>query len=144
MPNEKHFSMVKPTLDSPLHIDFSWWKQNDSNWRIFLFNFLCDKHRNIFKDQDDNVMIDYVDPETAEVKHVDGLLYTLMNHCARQEEFISNSTSLVSTVFRIFLSNGNEPLTSRELATITGKSATIILRTFSSPHIFKGIRLLSK
>jgi hypothetical protein len=30
-------SLIKPNLNTPFHIDFSWWKENDNNWRIFLF-----------------------------------------------------------------------------------------------------------
>ncbi|HEY60745.1 MAG TPA: hypothetical protein G4N92_08725 [Anaerolineae bacterium] len=139
-----HSSLVKPTLDTQFYIDFDWWKQHDANWRIFLYDMLCEKHHKVFENQDEDVIIDYIDPETAEVKRVDGLLHTLMKHCAQQPEFISNSTSLVATVFRVFLSNGNQPLSPREISERTGKSARMILRTFSGALVFNGIRPYSK
>lgn len=88
--------------------------------------------------------IDFVDAESAEVSKVDGLPHTLMQHCAQQEGFIGENMSLVAAVFRIFLANGNKSLTARELAEKSGKSATIILRTFSSSSVFKGIRPILK
>ncbi len=137
-----HFSLVKPTLETPFHIDFDWWKEHDSNWRVFLLDFLCDEHRVLYEGQDQNIQIDFIDPATAEVKRVDGLLHTLVEHCAQQEGFISQNTTLVNMIFKLFLANGNKPLNSTQLAELTGKSATTILRTFSGAQIFKGIRPL--
>ena len=137
-----HFSLVKPTLETPFHIDFDWWKEHDANWRVFLLDFLCDEHRAIYAEKDQNIQIDSIDPETAEVKRVDGLLNTLVEHCAQQEGFISQNTTLVNMIFKIFLANGNKPLNSKQLAELTGKSAATILRTFSGAQIFKGIRPL--
>ena len=37
---KKKFSLVKPSIETPFHIDFEWWKETDSNWRVFLFDFL--------------------------------------------------------------------------------------------------------
>lgn len=136
------FSLVKPTLETPFHIDFDWWKEHDANWRVFLLDFLCDEHRAIYAEKDQNIQIDSIDPETAEVKRVDGLLNTLVEHCAQQEGFISQNTTLVNMIFKIFLANGNKPLNSKQLAELTGKSAATILRTFSGAQIFKGIRPL--
>ena len=136
------YSLVKPTLETPFHIDFDWWIGHDANWRVFLLDFLCDEHREIYADKDQEIEIDFVDPETAEVKRVDGLLHTLISHCAQEEAFISSQTTLVNMIFKTFLSNGNKPLNPHQLAQLTGKSATTILRTFSSPRVFKGIRPL--
>ena len=36
----KRFSLVKPTLQTPFHIDFEWWKQSDRSWRIYLRGYL--------------------------------------------------------------------------------------------------------
>jgi len=75
---------------------------------------------------------------------LDGFLHTLVTHCAQQEEFISGNTTLVNTIFKTFLANGNNPLNSQQLADLTGKSAVTILRTFSGVQIFKGIRPLQE
>jgi len=133
-----HFSLVKPTLETPFHIDFDWWIEHDANWRVFLLDFLCDEHRALYVEKDQNIQIDAIDPQTAEVKRVDGLLSTLVDHCAQQEGFISKNTTLVNMIFKIFLANDNAPLNANQLAELTGKPAMTILRTFSGVQVFKG------
>lgn len=145
MTEQVQFSLVKPTIDTPFHIDFEWWKEHDSDWRVFLIGFLCEKHQSIFASLDENIIIDFIDPITAEVKNVDGLLHILLNHCAKQPEFFSLDSSLVSTVFKIFLSNNNTPLSPVMLSDLVNKPAKTILLTLSGPNVYKGIRpVLSK
>jgi len=103
----KRFSLVKPTLQTRFHIDFDWWGQSDRNWRVDLFSFLCPEHQEAFSGVSDDELIDWVDPETAEVQQVDGLQHILITHCAKQPRFIEDRTSLVESAFRLFLSNGN-------------------------------------
>ncbi len=88
----------------------------------------------------DEEEVDWVDPETAEVQRVDGLQHILMTHCAKQEGFITEHTVLVDATFRIFLANGNMPLTVLELGEKLGRPPQTILRTFSGGRVYKGIR----
>jgi len=137
-------SFVRPTVETLFHIDFEWWKDNDSNWRIFLQGYLCEKHQELFKDQVEDVVIDAVDPITAEIKQVDGFLHELMNHCARQPEFINDNMPLVAKVFRIFLANGNQPLNATQLSEMVNRPALTVLTTLTGPQIYKGIRIFQK
>jgi hypothetical protein len=141
---KKPISLVRPTTETQFHIDFDWWRESDANWRIFLFEFLCEKHQEDFRDKADTVKIDAVDPETAEVKSVDGFLHELIHHCAKQPDFINESMPMVAQIFRIFLSNGNKPLSSDELAALINRPARTILATLTGPQIYKGIRLITK
>jgi hypothetical protein len=136
----KHFSLVKPTLQTRFHIDFDWWRQSDRNWRVYLRNFLCQEHQETFSTINTNEEVDWVDPETAEVQRVDGLQHILITHCAQQPAFITQQTTLVDSVFRLFLSNGNTPLTPEELAEQLGRDARTILRTLTGARIYKGVR----
>ena len=138
---KKRASFIRPTVDTPFHIDFKWWQETDSNWRIFLQSYLCEKHQELFKDHNDTVVIDAVDPETAEVKQVDGLLYELMNHCAAQEDFIQDNMPLVAKIFRVFLANDNKPMTPNQLSDLVGKPARTVLVTLTGPQVYKGIRV---
>jgi hypothetical protein len=140
MNDASKFSLVKPTIDTPFHIDFEWWQQNDNNWRVFLLGQLCPTHQAVFADQAENVVIDFVDPVTAEVKKVDGLLHTLLTHCSKQGDFISSSSSMTSTVFRIFLANNNQPLTPAQISEMIARPAATILATLSGHTVYKGIR----
>ena len=140
MPDSKQFSFIKPTLDTQFHIDFDWWKLHDNNWHIYLFSCLCEEHQKLFEGKTENAMIDWVNPDTGEVTRVDGLQTTLMNHCARLPNFLTPNTALVDAIFRVFLANGNKPMTALELSDKIGKPAETILRTFSGMQIYKGIR----
>jgi hypothetical protein len=140
MPETHAYSLVKPTTNTPFHIDFAWWKEHDNNWHVFLHDFLCLEHQAVFSNQESDLLIDFIDPVTAEIHQVDGLQQKLVTHCSKQEGFVSSSHSLVDNVFRIFLSNGNTPLTPNELAELAGKSGETILRLLSGARIFMGIR----
>lgn len=140
MNDSKRFSLVKPTLNTPFQIDFEWWKEHDNNWRVFLFSYLCSEHQSIFVNQQENAQVDWVNPDTAEIICVDGIQHTLMSHCARQPEFLTSNTTIVDSVFRVFLAHGNEPMTPIELSREINKPADILLRTFSGVTVYKGIR----
>ena len=101
---------------------------------------MCAEHQAMFDNLEDSNWVDWIDPETAEVKRVDGLQHVLMSHCARQPNFITTNTTMVDAIFRVFLSNGNEPLTVKELSEIIIRPAETILRTISGPQVYKGLR----
>ena len=136
----KRLSLVKPTLETPFHIDFQWWSKNDRNWRVYLHNCLCEQHQKSFGAMDTENQIDWVDPETAEIIQVDGLQQVLINHCAKQEGFITHQTTLVEAIFRLLLANGNTPLTPIELSQQLGRDANKILQMLSGPQVYKGLR----
>jgi len=142
MTEVKRFSLVKPTTQTPFHIDFDWWKQQDKDWHVFLIGYLCPEHQSAFSNRVESSWIDWVDPDTAEVTSVDGLQHVLMTHCTRQPGFLTSNSSLVDSVFRVLLSNGNTPLTPVQLGELTSRPAETILRTLSSGVIYKGIRPL--
>ena len=136
----KRIYLVKPTIHTRYHIDFEWWSQNERDWRVYLRNYLCPEHQVAFAEVDIFDQVDWVDPETAEVQRVDGLQNILITHCARQQSFLSQQNTLVDSVFRLFLANGNSPLCPEDLANDLGRDATIILRTISGPRVYKGLR----
>jgi hypothetical protein len=136
----KRISLVKPTLQTRYHIDYDWWRGSDRDWRVYLQNFLCEEHQRVFADLDYENQVDWVDPDTAEIQRVDGLQHVLMTHCARQAEFTSQHMTLVDSIFRLFLSNGNTPLTPVELADQLDLNASTILKTISGLRVYKGLR----
>jgi hypothetical protein len=85
-------------------------------------------------------MIDWVDPETAEVRQMDGLQNILITHCARQPGFYDEHTVLVDAAFRLLLARGNAPISVEELAYHLHRPADIILKTLAGPRVYKGIR----
>jgi hypothetical protein len=133
-------SLLKPSVKTPFHIDFDWWKQNERDWHVFLRSLLCTEHQDAFANIEENQMIDWVDAETAEVKPVDGIQNALMSHCALQPEFASERTAMVEGVFRIFLVNGNSPMSAEDLSKKLGRPADTILRTLTGPRVYRGLR----
>ncbi len=133
-------SLLKPTAQTPFHIDFDWWKKNERDWHVFLRSLLCPEHQEAFAEVDEGSMIDWIDPQTAEVKPVDGVQHALMSHCALQPEFFDTRTAMVEAVFRIFLVNGNTPMSAEELARKLGRPADTILRTIAGPRVYRGLR----
>jgi len=136
----RRFSLVKPTLETRYHIDFDWWQQNDRDWRVHLRGLLCPTHREAFSSMGENEVVDWIDPETAEVQQVEGLQHVLIAHCAKEPGFITERTALVDAVFRIFLANGNTPMTTVELSGQLHRPPQTILSTLSGPRVYKGIR----
>ena len=136
--------LVKPSLDTPFHIDYDWWKRQGLQITVELRAHLCQEHQAVFSDHFDIEEIDWVDEKTGEVTKVNGLQHVLQVHCSQQPDYINDGLSLVDAVFRVFLANGNEPMTSEELSAITGRPAEKILNTLSGLRVYKGIRPLRK
>jgi len=137
-------SLLKPTVETPFQIDFEWWKNHDRAWRVNLRSSLCEEHKELYAETSGDEQVDWVDPETAEVQKVDGLQHTLISHCAKEDDFITKQTSLTESVFRVFLSNGNQPLTPEELSEILDRPPKKILQTISGRRVYKGIRPVNR
>jgi len=134
--------LVKPTLKTKFHIDFDWWDRESSEFRVYLASYLCPEHQAAFAGYVTGDLIDNIDPDTGEVQPIDGLQYTLRTHCAQQPDFLTAHTTLVDAVFRVFIANGNRPLTPEELAEKINRpnQATTILRTLAGQRVYKGLR----
>ncbi len=133
-------SLLKPTVQTPFHIDFEWWKQNENDWHVFLRSLLCHEHQQALADVQEGEMIDWIDPVTAEVTPVDGIQHTLMTHCALQPDFVNEHTAMVEAVFRIFLVSGNQPMSAQDLSKRLSRPAETILRTLAGPRVYHGLR----
>lgn len=133
-------SLLKPNVSTKFRVDFDWWRKQDRDWRVYLQSFLCPEHQRIYADYSSEQKIDLVEPETGKVSKVDALLHILIDHCAKQTGFIQSNSALVDSIFKIFLSNRNQPLTAGELAILLGKPADVILKTIGTGRVYKGIR----
>jgi hypothetical protein len=140
LPKFKPEPLIKPTLETPFHIDYEWWSRQNRELRVYLRSCLCPEHRSVFEGYADTEEIDWIDEDTGEVTRVDGLQHTLRVHCSLQPGYISPHTSLVDAVFRVFLANSNKPLTPVELGARIKREPGLILRTLASGRVYKGIR----
>ena len=132
---------IKPNLETKFHIDFDWWEREERDLRVSLQSHLCSECKVIYTNHRGSKEVDWIDPNTAEVTRVDALWQSLRTHCRDKVEFITDSTPLTDAVFRVFLANGNVPLTAKELHEILGRSSAMtILRTLGGRKVYKGIR----
>ena len=134
-------SLVKPTVNTPYHVDFEWWKKSELNWRVMLMAYLSNEDQQEFeKMEDQDRQYDIIDHETGEVKRVDALQHLLISKYAQREGFISETTSLVEAVFRLFLANGNRPMTAEEIGERLNRPPALVLQMLSGRRIYQGIK----
>lgn len=136
---QKPSALIKPTLDTTFHIDYGWWDRTGEDLRTYQLSHLAPEQRERLSQTTDERMIDYIDPETGEVARLDELQLAL-HVAARDPDFINPHTSVVDSIFRVFLANGNTPMTPKELGDAIGRSPTVILKTVSGGRVYKGIR----
>ncbi len=133
--------LIKPTLDTKFRVDYSWWEKSSEDLRTYLLSHLLQEQRERLSQTDEARTVDYIDPDTGEVLELDELGLAIQT-AAENPDFINQQTSLVDSIFRVFLANGNLPMTPTELAERTGRSANTILKTLSGGQIYKGIRAM--
>jgi hypothetical protein len=131
---------IRPTQETAWHIDYKWWDKEGRDLRVYLRSHLCLEHQAIFQSHLGLQEMDWVDPDTGEVRRVDGLQHTLRTHCSQQPDYLTSRTPLVDAVFRVFLANGNSALNARELADRLGRNPDTILQTLSGLRVYKGLR----
>ena len=131
--------LAKPTVDTLYHVDYSWWDRSNEDLRTYLLSHLLPEQRERLSQNPETHVVDHVNPETGEVTQLDELQLAIQQ-AAQDAQFINPHTSLVDSIFRVFLMNGNQPMTPRELEAQTGRSASVILKTLSGARIYKGIR----
>jgi hypothetical protein len=129
---------IKPGLDTPFHIDYEWWSREDRDLRRYLISHLPPEKHAQFQNAP-VVEVDWVDPDTAEVRRLDALQIALQE-AINQDEFVGAGNSLVDAVFRAFLANGNQPQTPNELGEITRRRPETILRTLGGVQVYNGLR----
>lgn len=131
--------LVKPTLDTKYHVDYDWWTRSGEDLRVYLLSHLLPEQRDRLSQTTEQRTVDYIDPDTGEVTQLDDLDLAI-RLAADDPNFINPQASTVDSLFRVFLANGNTPMTPRELEEATGRSASVILKMLSGKQIYKGIR----
>ena len=132
-------ALVRPTLDTKFHVDYHWWERTEEDLQIYLLSHLPPEQRERLSQRELDEIVDYIDPDTAEVFQLDSLQLAIQI-AAKDPEFINHQVSVVDSVFRVFLKNNNTPLSPLELSEEVGRSAETILKPFSGSRIYKGIR----
>jgi hypothetical protein len=83
-------------------INLNWLKTNKRSFSTLAGDKLCAKCRKKLK------------TDTGEVKPAD-LLKAIQSCCSRNPDFITSALPFQESIFRVFLANGNKPMTLTEL-----------------------------
>lgn len=129
------------TIDTKFRIDFSWWEKQNKDIRVFMRDLLCPECRETVGAVPDQVLVDMVDPQTAEVTPVDALWEAIRACCSFKSDYITADTPILDGIFRTFLANGNTPLSVRELhERLDKKPPEVILRLLTRGQVYLGIK----
>jgi len=111
-------------------IDLDWYQQSNRSFWALAQSCLCPKCREQLK--------------AGEVSAVD-LLSTIRDCCSKTPDFINGRLSILESIFRLFLANGNQPLEVEELGKQLNEwrggdtyrtSAEILLRLLSTDQYY--------
>lgn len=137
----KRLAHFRPTTDTKFHIDYDWWEQSGRNFRLYLRDQLCAECRERFANHQNTEDVDWVDPDSGEVRRTDALRECLRTRCANDPEYINERLPLAAACFRIFLANNNNALTPNELhQLLPWKAPEAILRTLAGDQVYLGLR----
>lgn len=114
--------LLRPNINTKFHIDYDWWAGQRRDIRVLTWEHLCPACRDKLGKVSGDADIDWVDPDTGEVTVVDGLTYSLRECCSKREDYITPSTPLAASIFRLLAGNGNTPLSPVEFHEMTGRS----------------------
>jgi len=133
--------VLRPTVDTKFHIDFSWWAKQNKDIRVFMRELLCPESLEAANAAPDRQMVDMVDPETAEVTQVDALWEAIRACCSQKPDYIAADTPILDSIFRVFLANGNQPLSILELhERLDKRPPDVILRILTRGQVYMGIK----
>jgi hypothetical protein len=132
---------LRPSVDTKFHIDFSWWAKQNKDIRVFMRELLCPESLEAAAAAPDKQLVDMVDPETAEVTRADALWEAIRACCSLKPGYIAPDTPILDGIFRVFLANGNQPLSIRELhERLDKRPPDVILRLLTRGQVYMGIK----
>ena len=130
----------KINTDTKFQIDFGWWERQPRNFRLYLHELLCASCKEVYPSHEETEEIDWIDPQTAEVKRVDALWQSIRACCSQKSDYITPTMPLTTGVLRALIASDNSPLSAKELYERIHKgSPEAILRILTSGRIYYGI-----
>jgi hypothetical protein len=132
-------TLRRPTEASRFHIDFDWWERSGLDVKTYLYSRLEIPAGPTSEDMRHDE-VDLVDPDTGEVRRVDGFQYLMQTYLNQLPDNFLTRTSLVDGIFFVLLANANRPMTAAEIAAKVQRSPDVILRTLSGTQVYQGIR----
>jgi hypothetical protein len=114
--------LLRPDINTKFHIDYDWWTKQPRDVRILTREHLCPACKDKLGKHIDNDNIDWVDPDTGEITVVDGLTYSVRECCSQRNDYMTRTTPLAASIFRVLIATGNAPLSAVEFHEKIGRS----------------------
>jgi len=100
MEEKKEISEDRP--ETRWFIDVAWYQQNNRSLSVLAQNHLCPKCAKQLSDKGKEIPLN-------------NLLATIKNCCSQTPDYINSQLPIMESIFRLFLANGNQPLSTEEL-----------------------------
>lgn len=129
---------IKPTLDTRFFIDPVWWEQSDRDLNSTISQIAGEFDVELSEAGEPE--FDWIDPDSALVTRVDLFFYTFLRDVASRDDFISERTSMIDSIFRALLKKARQPLTAREIAALAQRPESGVLKMLTGKTIYNGVR----
>ncbi len=127
--------LARPTVDTPFQINLDWWGRHQQDFLSALRESACPECRQQFATDDTLTEVDFIDPDTAEVRRLNSLWACLVETCSRQPDFLAPELPMATALFRTLLTTGNAPLPPAEMQRMISRSnPQTILLVLSGPN----------
>ncbi|MBX7213633.1 MAG: hypothetical protein K1X39_06405 [Thermoflexales bacterium] len=132
--------LFRPTEETKFHIDQSWFEKSGLDFRIAVFKCLSAEQQERIGEPSAAQTYDYVNPATGEIERIDTVLRTVRQEGPGDPNFITPRAPVAESAFRVFLLNGNQPLSPTELSTRLNRKPSEILAHLGGRVVYNGIR----
>jgi hypothetical protein len=137
-PPVKISSVRRANPDTEFYIDFDWWEESNLDLKTYLLTRLSLSDESSLDTEFDSV--DLVDPQTGEVRTVDGFQYLVQTYFHQMPDDFITQASLVDAAFSVLLANANKPMSAEEIAARIERPVDVVVRTLGGTRVYQGIR----
>ncbi len=128
---------LQTDIQTPFHIDLGWWSSHGRSLDRYLREILDGQAP---EDGDSTALVDYIDPQTAEVFQLTSVWTQVLTQRAHRADFITSTMPMTNAVLRALIENRNLPMTAMQIhRRINRGSPQALLRVLRSAHQQYGI-----
>ena len=125
------------SVQTPFHIDLDWWSSQGRSLDRYLLEILGGQN-----DQMDgaDALVDYIDPQTAEVFPLTALWVQVLTQRAHRADFITSTMPMTNAVLRALIENRNQPMSAVQIhRRINRGSPQTLFRVLQGAHRQYGV-----